>query len=69
MNFYFTQITGGSSGIGLSLAAEVLKSGGNVTIIARNPKKLKDAEEHLKNINEKVPFEARGKIQSFECKI
>ncbi|XP_072014072.1 3-dehydrosphinganine reductase-like [Amphiura filiformis] len=48
-------ITGGSSGIGKAVAAEVLNQGANVTIMARNQTRLKQAkqelEEHIKDKN------------------
>ncbi|XP_038070367.1 3-ketodihydrosphingosine reductase-like isoform X2 [Patiria miniata] len=40
-------ITGGSSGIGKAVAAEVLKQGANVTILARNQARLQKAREEL----------------------
>ena len=40
-------ITGGSSGIGLEAAREYLKQGANVSIMARDPKKLEDAKRDL----------------------
>ncbi|XP_022103395.1 3-ketodihydrosphingosine reductase-like [Acanthaster planci] len=40
-------ITGGSSGIGKAVAAEVLKQGANVTILARNQTRLQKAKEDL----------------------
>lgn len=41
-------ITGGSSGIGKAIAAQALKLGSTVTLIARNEQKLKSAQEELK---------------------
>jgi 3-dehydrosphinganine reductase len=40
-------ITGGSSGIGLCVAILAVKRGSNVTIIARDQKKLEEAQKHL----------------------
>lgn len=42
-------ITGGSSGIGKALAIEAVKNGANVTIMARNEKKLEDAKEEIES--------------------
>lgn len=41
-------ITGGSSGIGFSIAIKCVKLGAHVTIIARNVEKLKSASEEIK---------------------
>ena len=41
-------ITGGSSGVGLSTAKELLPLGVHCTLIARDPKKLKEAEDRLR---------------------
>ncbi|RXK35709.1 hypothetical protein M231_07037 [Tremella mesenterica] len=41
-------ITGGSSGLGKALAGDMLKQGASVTILARDIKKLQEAEEELK---------------------
>ena len=40
-------ITGGSSGIGLAVAVKYAKMGANVTLIARNMKKLEDAKKKV----------------------
>lgn len=40
-------VTGGSSGIGKSLAILAVKSGAKVTIVARNENKLKEAQDHI----------------------
>lgn len=45
-------ITGGSSGIGLAVAKEYLHLGANVTILARDRYKLKQAEESLQQEEE-----------------
>jgi len=50
-------ITGGSSGIGLALAKDLCQQGANVTIIARDKKKLGEAKEMIeecKSHNTKV---------------
>lgn len=44
-------ITGGSSGIGLSMAKKFLACGANVVITGRNPQKLEDAENKIKSLN------------------
>lgn len=41
-------ITGGSSGLGLSLAHILVQKGANISIVARNQKKLDEALESLK---------------------
>lgn len=40
-------VTGGSSGIGLCVAILAVRRGSNVTIIARDKKKLDEAQKHL----------------------
>ena len=40
-------ITGGSFGIGLDVAKQYIKQGANITIVARNINKLKDAQKEL----------------------
>jgi 3-dehydrosphinganine reductase len=45
-------ITGGSSGIGLAVAKEVLGRGARVSIIARNPQRLEDAKKVLSRTSE-----------------
>lgn len=40
-------ITGASDGIGLAFAKELAKEGFNICLIARNPKKLSDAEHKI----------------------
>lgn len=40
-------VTGGSSGIGKSVAVEAAKRGANVTIIARDPHKLQSAKDEI----------------------
>jgi 3-dehydrosphinganine reductase len=54
-------ITGGSSGIGLALAKELAGNGANVTIIARDPKKLEEAKGLI--------IEYMNKKQSYESKV
>lgn len=53
-------ITGGSSGIGLSVAIECVQLGANVTIIARNVKNLESAlkkiESKRHNENQKIQY-------------
>ncbi len=41
-------ITGGSSGIGLETACQLAASGADIWILARNPEKLKSAEDQIK---------------------
>uniref|UniRef100_A0A7S2WXF1 3-dehydrosphinganine reductase n=1 Tax=Chloropicon primus TaxID=1764295 RepID=A0A7S2WXF1_9CHLO len=41
-------VTGGSSGIGLECARELLRAGATVTLVARNRQKLKEAAETLR---------------------
>lgn len=47
-------VTGGSSGIGLAVAEEYLRNGSNVTIIARDERKLKTALKALEIICDEV---------------
>ncbi len=52
MNFYrnsLIYITGGSSGIGYAVADAVLSKGASVVLIARDKKKLAEAQESLSN--------------------
>ncbi len=52
MNFYrnsLIYITGGSSGIGYAVADAVLSKGARVVLIARDKKKLAEAQESLSN--------------------
>eukprot|EP00127_Corallochytrium_limacisporum_P000696 Clim_evm15s23 gene=Clim_evmTU15s23 len=44
-------ITGGSQGLGLALAKLVRKNGGNVTIIARDEKKLQVAKKEIEKVS------------------
>ena len=46
-------ITGGSSGIGLQLARELTKKGGNILLIARNEENLKKAVEEVSSLKVK----------------
>lgn len=46
-------ITGGSFGIGLDVAKEYIKKGANITIVARNMNKLKDAQTLLQALCKK----------------
>lgn len=48
MQFYFFQVTGGSSGIGKCIAIEAAKIGANVTIVARNKNRLQLALDEIK---------------------
>ncbi|BBM86387.1 SDR family NAD(P)-dependent oxidoreductase [Candidatus Uabimicrobium amorphum] len=47
-------ITGGSSGLGLAMARQLAKEGMQVTIVGRNPQKLKKAVEELHKIHEEI---------------
>jgi len=53
-------ITGGSSGIGLELACKAVQRGANVTILARDLKKLEDAckviRSHVKSSSQSVNY-------------
>jgi len=44
------QITGGSEGIGLAVAEEVLKRGAHVTLVSRSRAKLEQAQNKLHEI-------------------
>ncbi|WP_372365143.1 SDR family NAD(P)-dependent oxidoreductase [Candidatus Uabimicrobium sp. HlEnr_7] len=47
-------ITGGSSGLGLAMAQQLAKEDMKVTIVARNPQKLKNALEELHKIHKDI---------------
>jgi 3-dehydrosphinganine reductase len=40
-------ITGGSSGIGLALAKQLIQQGGNICLLARDPSRLNEAKENM----------------------
>lgn len=48
------QVTGGSSGIGLSVAREVAALGGKVTLVARNVERLEKAKQEVESVCAKV---------------
>ncbi|ELU06177.1 hypothetical protein CAPTEDRAFT_162669 [Capitella teleta] len=54
-------VTGGSSGIGKATAAESLKRGASVTLLARNQAKLSDAKQYLEKKFVKDP--TKQKVQ------
>jgi short-subunit dehydrogenase len=56
-------VTGGSGGLGLSIAEILTKSGKNVLILGRNKRKLEEAEKRL------IALEAIGSIYSLNCNI
>jgi len=58
-------ITGGSSGIGLELALELTRRGSNVTILARDETKLKEASQKI----EKVRSSSEQKILWYSCDV
>ncbi|KAI0723255.1 oxidoreductase [Earliella scabrosa] len=45
-------VTGGSSGLGLALAKALAKSGAHISIVARNPERLKQALEELETVRQ-----------------
>lgn len=53
-------ITGGSAGLGLAIAKEIIQLGGSVVILARNPERLQEAKESIESLikNEEVKVEA-----------
>ena len=53
-------ITGGSTGLGLSLAQKLYKRGANITIVARN-------EERLQKVTSEIKKDDCGKIQYFSA--
>lgn len=59
----FVQVTGGSSGIGKSVAVQAAEKGANVTIIARDSGKLRDAKEEITS----ACISADQKIVSISC--
>eukprot|EP00007_Cunea_sp_BSH-02190019_P002971 CAMPEP_0174231618 /NCGR_PEP_ID=MMETSP0417-20130205/2116_1 /TAXON_ID=242541 /ORGANISM="Mayorella sp, Strain BSH-02190019" /LENGTH=339 /DNA_ID=CAMNT_0015309539 /DNA_START=65 /DNA_END=1084 /DNA_ORIENTATION=+ len=59
-------VTGGSSGIGLSVAEQLLRAGAHVTIMARNPKRLEEAITELKPF---IQAPAQQKLLSFSADV
>jgi 3-dehydrosphinganine reductase len=54
-------ITGGSSGIGLSIAKESIQRGvSRVTILARNPERLKQAKQELLQLQKETATSSKG---------
>lgn len=49
-------VTGGSSGLGYSIAGALAKAGANVTIVARDEAKLLEALEQLRSLGSVEPF-------------
>lgn len=43
-------VTGGSAGLGLSIATELVQLGASVTILARNPNRLEEARKTLLDV-------------------
>lgn len=58
-------VTGGSSGIGLSVAREVASLGAKVTLVARNMDRLQKAKEEVESICAKLDGDGSGKVQLF----
>lgn len=57
-------ITGGSSGVGLSTAVLLVKLGIHCTILAREPKRLREAEERIK-----AAAKGKAKVLAITCDI
>lgn len=55
-------ITGGSTGIGLSLAEELVKRGAHVTLIARTRSKLEEAQAALQQLAQQLGTASRVEI-------
>lgn len=47
---WLLQVTGGSSGIGLSVAREVAALGAKVTLVARNVERLEKAKQEVESV-------------------
>lgn len=60
-------ITGGSSGIGLSVAHDVARRGASVTLVARNVANLEKALEEVRSTASRAG--AGGKVQTFSADI
>lgn len=65
-----------NQGLGLAIAKRFAKMGANVTIIARNPEKLKKAKEEIEAILhdiqvnvQKAKTKASQKVISFSCDV
>jgi len=56
-------IGGGSAGLGLVLARQLVRHGANVAIVGRDPKRLNEARENLESIASKAG--TTGKIDAF----
>ncbi|WP_075980719.1 SDR family NAD(P)-dependent oxidoreductase [Bacillus massilinigeriensis] len=61
-------ITGGTSGIGLSVAASLAQKGAKVVVVGRNSSKGEEAIQELKQIHSDVVFLSKDVSQSSEIK-
>jgi 3-dehydrosphinganine reductase/AP-1 complex subunit gamma-1 len=63
-------VTGGSSGIGLSVAKKLSAKGINVTILARDEKKLRSAVEEMKSVApQRAGVSKQQLLQWFSCDV
>ena len=62
-------MTGGSSGIGLSVAREVALLGAKVTLVARNVDRLQKAKQEVESVCAKLEGEGSSKVQVFSGKL
>ncbi|KAG0713584.1 3-ketodihydrosphingosine reductase [Chionoecetes opilio] len=58
-------VTGGSSGIGLSVAREAASRGAKVTLVARNVDRLLEAKRAVEGVCAKLEGEGSSKVQFF----
>ena len=63
--FNTSLITGGSSGIGLALAKQLIQQGGNICLLARDPSRLNEAKETLMNLR----YQPEQKVDTLSCDI
>lgn len=59
-------ITGGSTGIGLALAAECVRAKANITIVARTEATLKAAKAQLEELSQKLGTGSRVAYQAVD---
>ena len=60
-------VTGGSSGIGLELAKEYIRRGANVTIVARNITRLREAKAELDALSSSLSTTSPSQVNVISC--